>query len=153
MVCFNCIGARIRTSLRASPSFGTERRGQTGFTLLEMVVTMAILGLALGALYQAASGATRNVRADQRYAYAVELARSLVADHSIVPSAGLNLQGETAGGFRWSAAATPVPRPSESAVGEGRLQNLVVSVSWPDGRRWREVVLHSVVAGQPPGLL
>ncbi len=128
------------------------RAVQSGFSLLEMVVTMAILGLALGALYQAASGATRNVRADQRYAYAVELARSLVADNSIVPTSGLNREGETSGGFRWTAAATPVPRSAESPVGNGRLQNLRVSVSWPDGRRWREVVLYSVVAGQSLGL-
>jgi general secretion pathway protein I len=131
---------------------GVGDASQRGFSLLEMVVTMAILGLALGALYQAASGATRNVRADQRYAYAVELARSLVADNSTVPSSGLNLEGETSGGFRWTATATPIPRPAESPVASGRLQSLRVSVSWPDGTRWREVVLHSVVAGQAPGL-
>ena len=123
-------------------------RGQSGFSLLEMVVTMAILGLALGALYEATSGATRNVRSDQRYAYAVELARSLIADNSIVPASGLNLAGETSGGFRWSATATPVIRPRESRLADGRLQKLRVSVAWPDGHRWREVVLHSVVAGQ-----
>jgi len=125
-------------------------RSLRGFSLLEMVVTMAILGLALGALYQAASGATRNVRTDQRHAYAVELARSLVADNSIVPRAGLSETGETSGGFRWSATATPVPRPGDSSLSEGRLQSLRVSVGWPDGVRWREVVLHSIVAGDDP---
>ena len=48
-----------------------------GFSLLEMVVAIAILALALAALYQAAGGATRNVRSDEKYAYGVELARSL----------------------------------------------------------------------------
>lgn len=134
--------ARTRNTAPRSP--------QSGFSLLEMVVTMAILGLALGALYQATSGATRNVRADQRYAFAVELARSLVADNSIVPNSGLDVQGETSGGFRWRATAIPVPRGQESRLANGRLQNLRVSVSWPDGRRQREVVLHSVVAGQIP---
>ena len=125
-------------------------RRTRGFSLLEMVVTMAILGLALGALYQAASGATRNVRTDQRHAYAVELARSLIADNSIVPLEGVNKEGETSGGFRWSAATTAVPRPGDSPLGNGRLQRLRVTVGWPDGRRWREVVLHSVVAGHDP---
>ena len=113
-----------------------------------MVVTMAILGLALGALYQAASGATRNVRADQRYAYAVELARSLVADNSAVPLAGITRQGETGGGFRWEVRAVPLARPADSAVAGGRLQQLAVRVAWPDGRRQREIELHSVVAGE-----
>ena len=128
---------------------GVERR-QGGFSLLEMVVTMAILGLALGALYQAAGGATRNVRSDQRYAYAVELARSLVAEHAVVPRAGLNTQGETAGGFRWSATATPLRRPVSSRFGEGQLQRLHVIVAWPDGSRQRQVELYSVVAGSEP---
>lgn len=113
-----------------------------------MVVTMAILGLALGALYQAAGGATRNVRADQRYAYAVELARSLVADNSAVPREGLQREGETAGGFRWTVRAQPLERTAESRLAGGQLQRLAVSVSWPDGDRWRAVELHSIVAGE-----
>ena len=125
-------------------------RQQGGFSLLEMVVTMAILGLALGALYQAASGATRNVRSDQRYAYAVELARSLVAEYAVVSRSGLSAQGETAGGFRWSATATPLRRPGSSGFGEGRLQRLHVIVAWPDGSGQRQVELHSVVAGSEP---
>ena len=59
-----------------------------GFSLLEMLVAISILALALGALYQAAAGATRNVRIDEKYAYSVELARSLLAEHARVPAAG-----------------------------------------------------------------
>ncbi len=126
-------------------------RAARGFTLLEMVVTMAILALALGAIYQAASGATRNVRADQRYAYAVELSRSLLADNSSVPVSGLNRQGETASGFRWEVQARPINRSPGSPLAGGRLQTLRVAVSWPDGPRWRQVELHSVVAGEQAG--
>ena len=124
-----------------------------GFSLLEMLVTMAILSLALGALYQAASGATRNVRTDQRYAYAVELARSLLADNSTAPIQGIAKRGETTGGFRWHVLAVPLARPAGSVMAGGRLQALEVSVSWPDGTRRREVRLYSVVAGQALGSL
>lgn len=122
---------------------------QRGFSLLEMVVAMAILGLALGALYQAASGATRNVRADERYAYAVELGRSLIADNSVVPLQGLQKSGETAGGFVWQVDARPVDRVRGSSLAGGRLQTIAVTVAWPDGVRERRVSLHSVVAGAP----
>jgi general secretion pathway protein I len=123
------------------------RRFSRGYSLIEMLVAVAILGLALGALYQSASGATRNVRTDERYAYAVELARSLVADNSVVPNTGLVESGETASGFIWNAVATPLTRPRASVVSDGRMQRLVVTVSWPDGPRVREVTMHTIVAG------
>lgn len=122
---------------------------QSGFSLLEMVVAVAILGLALGALYQAVGGATRNVRTDQRYAYAVELARSLVADHSLVPLEGAGGSGETSGGFRWEYVTQPVERPRGSALSGGRLQRIRVTVGWSDGSRQRAVELYSVVGGVP----
>lgn len=124
-------------------------RGQRGFSLLEMLVAVAILGMALGALYQSVGGATRNVRADQRYAYAVELGRSLIADNSVVPLEGMQKNGETSGGFVWQVAASPVSRPRGSTLAGGRLQFIDVTVSWPDGTRQRRINLSSVVAGQP----
>lgn len=126
-----------------------RRRRSAGFSLIEMVVAMAILGLALGALYQAASGATRNVRSDQRYAYAVELARSLLADNSVTPVDGVNVTGETNSGFRWRVLAEPISRERGSAIADGALQDLEVVVSWRDGTRERSVTLYSVVAGLP----
>ncbi len=114
-----------------------------------MVIAVAILGLALGALYQAASGATRNVRVDERYAYAVELARSLLADSSIVPANGEQRRGETAGGFFWRVDAEPLVMAADSRLPPGLLQDIQVGVSWTDGRRTREVVLNSIVEGAP----
>jgi general secretion pathway protein I len=117
-----------------------------GFSLLEMVVAIAILALALGALYQAASGATRNVRADEKYAYGVELARSLLAANARVPAAGVNSAGETAGGFSWRVASRQIER-TDAALAGASLHDIEVAVGWEDGDRRREVVLRSVVEG------
>lgn len=124
------------------------RRRTGGFSLLEMMVAVAILGIALGGLYTAASGATRNVRADERYAYAVELGRSLLADHVQVPRGGAASNGVTAGGFKWSVTtrAAPVGR---SGLEPGTLQEIEVVVSWADGLRDRRIRLDSVVEGLP----
>ena len=121
-------------------------RDEAGFSLLEMMVAMAILGLALGALYQAASGATRNVRADEKYAYGVELARSVLAANARVPAEGVNRSGETEGGFRWQVATRRIEL-ERTALASASLHDIEVSVSWQDGRRRPEVVLNSVVEG------
>ncbi|MFK8050475.1 MAG: type II secretion system protein J [Halioglobus sp.] len=122
----------------------TKRHSQ-GFSLLEMIVAISILSMTLGLLYQAVSGATRNVRTDEKYAYGVELARSLLANYAVVPSSGLNATGETAGEFRWEVQASPMELPS--AMRAGSLQSIAVQVSWPDRGSRKTVALHSVVEG------
>lgn len=119
-----------------------------GFSLLEMVVAVAILGMSLGALYQAAGGATRTVAVDEKTAYAVELARSLLANYAVVPLTGMDQTGETEGGFAWKVAAAPTELAEDSPLAEGLLQDISVVVSWRDGGRDRMVALQSVVAGR-----
>ncbi len=119
-----------------------------GFSLLEMVVALSILSLCLTVLYQATGGATRNVRTDEKYAYAVELARSLLAMNASVPLRGVSTAGETEGDFSWRATTSPVPLSGETLL-PGSLHNIEVAVDWEDGSRRRSVVLHSVVTGIP----
>jgi general secretion pathway protein I len=121
-----------------------------GFSLLELVVAVAILGISLGALLRSATTATRNVATDERYLYAVELSKSLLAQFSEVPTSGLSRSGETSGEFAWSVRTRPIARRRESRVGDGQLQDIRVQVSWQDGLRERTVRLDSVVAGREP---
>ena len=135
------------TQCAASGAFnGSRSHKEAGFSLLEMMVAIAILGLALGALYQAASGATRNIRTDEKYAYGVELARSVLAANARVPAEGVNRSGETEGGFRWQVATRRIEL-GRTALAAASLHDIQVSVSWRDGRRRPEVILNSVVEG------
>jgi len=120
-----------------------ETRVQAGFSLLEMMAAISILALALGALYQAASGATRNVRTAERYAYGVELARSLLAEHSRVPAGGLQASGETPSGYLWQVNAAPRERERSNRL-VARLQDVEVVVGWFDGSKRREIHLNTV---------
>ena len=122
----------------------TKRHSQ-GFSLLEMIVAISILSLSLGVLYQAVSGATRNVRTDEKYAYGVELARSLLANYAVVPASGLDARGETVGEFRWEVQTAPLKLPSSMQAGS--LQTIAVTVSWPDRGNSKNIALHSVVQG------
>ena len=134
--------------MRPMTSISRPRRRQRGFSLLEMLVAMAILGLALAALYQAASGATRNVRTDEKYAFGVELARSLLADNARVPRNGVSTGGETDGGFLWNVRTWPVDL-ERGGLPRGSLHHIEITVAWTDGRRPGQFVLNSVVEGEP----
>lgn len=127
---------------------GRRAARHAGFSLLEMMVAISIMALCLGALYQAASGATRNVRAAERYAYAVELARSLLAENAMVPQNGVNTSGETGSGFQWVVQTSPRDL-QRTGLGDAALQDIEVSVAWYDGSKRRHVALNSVVEAVP----
>ena len=123
-----------------------RRRKMGGFSLLEMMVAITILSLSLGVMYQAVSGATRNVRADEKYAFGVELARSLLAENTMVPRAGVSKRGETAGGYRWEVNSAPLGTQVKG-LKEGSLQEIEIVVAWSDGRGAKQFMLGSVVEG------
>jgi general secretion pathway protein I len=121
-------------------------KSSAGFSLLEMVVALTILAFSLGALYHATGGATRNVRIDEKYAYSVELARSLLAENGKVPSSGTNVAGETSGGFNWYVTTKPITF-GRTSTPDALLHEIEVGVSWVDTGKRREVVLSSVAEG------
>lgn len=116
------------------------RPSQTGFSLLEMVVAVAILGISLGMLYQGAGGATRSISTTEDYAYALVMAESLLANYSAVPPEGVSVQQTTADGYRWQVSSAPVDEDSEQSP----LHYLDVWVRWGSGEQ-RSVHLASVV--------
>lgn len=115
-----------------------------GFTLIEMLVAMVILSLSLGVLYQAAAGATRNVRVDERYSYAVQIAQSLLDEHTVVAPGGVSRSGVN-GDFRWSLYSENIPAGSNSPEAPDiRLHRLDAVVSWGEPNP-RDVRLSTVV--------
>ncbi len=127
----------------ANSGFASQR----GFSLLEMIVAIAIMGLSLGVLYQSVGGSSRSVRTAEQYAYAVNIAESLLAEYAVVPDSGLELQGEVNELYRWQVSASQVPHELEPPP--ARLMNLHIRVSWGDENP-RHYDLHTLVAGLTP---
>lgn len=126
-----------------------------GFSLIEMLVALVVLSLSLGVLYQAATGATRNVRVAAEYTDAVMLAESVLADQSYVTQENYSAAGQFHA-FQWSVSSWPAPYedgldPEERAIAADPLQFLQVVVSWPGrGGTPREIDLLTVVPLREP---
>ena len=112
---------------------------QNGFSLIEMLAALVILGLALGVLYQAASGATRNARVSAEYAIATTLAESqLDAFLVTLPDEAERTQGQF-GVYHWEGWVELIPAREESGIAWVRLR-----VSWPGEEQPRSVSLRTV---------
>ena len=91
----------LHQTARVSRPSCRPARGQLGFSLVEMLAALVMLGLALGALYQAASGATRNARVSAEYAIATTLAESELDAFVISrPDVGVTQRGRY-GDYEW----------------------------------------------------
>jgi general secretion pathway protein I len=104
-------------------------RRQRGFSLLELLVAVAVMGLALTLLYQVDAGAVRGVADYATQQRAGVLARSILEARDAVPAAGWQEAGADAG-FAWRVATAPWPTPPGLEVNAPALHEVVVSVQW-----------------------
>jgi len=130
-------------------SVGRHDAGSTarGFTLLEVVVALAITGLALVGLFRAGSGGVLAVDAAGRVNQAIERAQShLAALGRITTITPGETEGDDGGGYRWRVRARPLTAwqiGSRSAGATVTLFEVEIEISWKAGGGHRSVVLSS----------
>ena len=129
----------------------TPRSG--GFTLLEVVVALAIAAMALVGLFQAGSGGMFAVDTAARAQEAVQRAQSHLAavgrDAALVQGDFIDDDG---GGYRWHLRVRPVAThqalaPGGNAVVPATLYDVEVAISWPGRSGDRSVVLKTLRLG------
>jgi prepilin-type N-terminal cleavage/methylation domain-containing protein len=101
-----------------------------GFTLLEVLVTMAILAFALLAMVQLSAQGLRLLRLSEDYQSAVRLADRLTR---VVDPRGGRVESGQEGPLRWERRTTLVPEPKELTPATGpryRLYAVSVAVRW-----------------------
>ncbi len=110
-----------------------------GFTLLEVLVAVAILGTTLVALQQVLGASSRGIAAEMRLTRAMLLARTLLSEATLSPPPPGHLEGALDGrgamgaGLRFSRDVTTGPLPS--------LRTVDVRVFWnPTAARVCELV-------------
>jgi general secretion pathway protein I len=122
-----------------------------GFTLLEVVVALAIAGLALVGLFRAGSGGVVAVDAAGHVSQAIERAQThLAAFGRIAVITPGETEGDDGGGYRWRVRVRPLSAwqiGSGASVATVTLFGVEVAISWQAGRRQRSVVLSSLRLG------
>lgn len=133
-----------------------DRLRADGFTLLEVVVALAIAAVALVGLFQSGSGGLVSVDTAARVEEAIQRAQSHLA--AVGRNAAL-VEGEftddDGGGYRWLlrvrrvASREALTSESEPAASP-TLYDVEVAISWPGRNGDRSVVLKTLRLGTPP---
>ena len=124
-----------------------------GFTLLEVVVALAIAAMALVGLFQAGSGGLFAVDTAARAQEAVQRAQSHLAavgrDAALVQG---DFTDDDGGGYRWRLRVRPVAThqalaPDGNSAIPATLYDVEVAISWPGRSGDRSVVLKTLRLG------
>lgn len=97
-----------------------------GFTLIEVIVAMAILGISLTLVMQLFSGGLRSAKAASDYTRAIVHAKDKMEELSSMLN---NDSGEFEDGFKWEAETEDYKVLEES---EHNLLKLKVKIIWPE---------------------
>ena len=108
---------------------GMKIKGTYGFTLIEVIVAMAIVGISLVMIMQLFSGGLRASRTSCDYTRAVVHAKNTMEELSYDPVPG---SGNFDDGFNWTTEIEAYEEPEESGY---KLLKLKVIISWDDALR------------------
>ncbi len=128
-----------------------RRKEQSGFTLLEVLVATAIMGIAVAGLLSGLAGATRNAARLTEYDRATMLAHSkmdeLIVDHNIprkVLVEGAFPPAMTAGASSgWRARVLPFETAPGAGPGQWVLDRIELEIWWMSGQTRRSFTLEA----------
>ncbi len=126
-----------------------KARARAGFTLIEVLVALAIAAMGLGFLMAATGTGLNNATIADEYIQASERAQSRLAQvGATLPLRRGVYSGDDGGGFRWRVQIDP----PLSRVGSGPALGLYpvrVTVGWRSGLQQKAVTLYSEKVGAP----
>ena len=124
-------------------------RGRAGFTLLEVLVALTILGFAVVTSIQLFAGGLRLLRVSGRHQEAVLLADQKIREIEVVEE---GKKSGTEGDYEWELTVTPTEVPAELTVTSQRpvrLYRLEVAVRWEGSRTIQVSTLRTAVEPDP----
>ena len=117
----------------------------SGFTLIEVLVALAIAGLGLALLVAATGAGLESSAAAARHVQAVAQAQSRLTQVGLtLPLKKGDYSGEEVGGFQWRVhIGEPVSHAAAAVGAIMALYPLTVTESWREGGRQRSASLYS----------
>lgn len=117
-----------------------------GFTLLEVIVALAILVLALGAIYQAFGTGTKSVGTAEKYTHAALLAESRLAslgvEQPLVVGESRDVVAEDYH-LRTVVTAVETADGTTSNRSSHQLYEIVLTVEWKEGGAVRSILIRT----------
>lgn len=127
-------------------------RGESGFTLIEALVALAIIGLALGAVAGVFGQGLMGHETASAAETALAVAEERLALAAATPRPGA-ASGIFEGRFAWETTVAPYTDAAAKAPDVPTdlppLYRVAVSVAWHEGRHTREVSLSTLRLGTP----
>lgn len=135
--------------MTAHPHCSRRARRPRGFSLLELLVAMAIMAMSLTLIYQVDAGVLRGVADLQAQQRATVLAQSLLDSREAVPAAGWQEEGQAAG-MAWSVRSHVEPLPAGLIETTPLLHRVEIVVHWHGRIGARDLVLSTLLPQENP---
>ena len=117
---------------------------QEGFSLVEVIVALAIVALMLGAIYQVATGSAQSTSRTDNHLRALATAQSVLAQASAEPVLRVGTKLGSSGGVAWSRSIKPYAAPPPTP--ETRLYQVTVTAMRQGSKVELETLLIAGVA-------
>jgi len=127
------------------------RRGSLGFTLIEVLVAIAVLAVVLGAIGAVVGNTVRTIRSVDRRLPLLETAQSLIASLPTRDALQPGTQSGTSGEFRWRIDAVLLNRnvPDDAMAAKWMPLAITVRVQGSEGPPMRLDTVRLIP--RPPG--
>jgi general secretion pathway protein I len=123
---------------------------ERGFTLIEMIIAFAILGMSLTVLYGVFESALSRARHDVRLSQATLMAQSLIARAGTEWPFADGTQSGASDGYSYTIAEEPQVPPRGQPPRHLPMVQITVTVSWPEFAGARSVSLVALKWLPPP---